>query len=98
MKFDPPQLRTGELSGRIYVITHGKEIETPNGPGIEASRKYDVTDQFWALAKEKLLGDKAIGAANQAAWEASRDASPAHDGTNVTKAALLAALTSEPPR
>jgi hypothetical protein len=53
MKFDPPQLRVGGLSGNVYVITHGKEIDTPSGPGIEASRKYDVTEQFEAVAREK---------------------------------------------
>lgn len=57
MKFDPPQIRVGGLSGRVYVITHGKEVETPNGPCIEASRKYDVTDQLAAAAAEKLLNE-----------------------------------------
>lgn len=52
MRFDPPQIRVGELSGRVYVITHGKEVNTPTGPGIEASRKYDVTDQFESVAAE----------------------------------------------
>jgi hypothetical protein len=56
VKFDPPQLRVGGLSGRVYVITHGKEIQTANGPGIEASRKYDVTEQFEAVAREKGWG------------------------------------------
>lgn len=55
MKFDPPQLRRGPLSGRVYVVTHGKEIDLPNGEkGINASRKYDVTDQFDALVAESL--------------------------------------------
>ena len=49
-KFDSPQLRRGGLSDSVYVITHGKEIDLPNGKkGIEASVKYDVTDQFEAL-------------------------------------------------
>lgn len=52
MKFDPPQLRIGGLSKRVLVITHGKEIETASGPGIEASRKYDVHKQFEAVARE----------------------------------------------
>lgn len=47
MKFDPPRLTRGPLSGRVFVVTHGKEL----GEGrIEASCKYDVTEQFDALA------------------------------------------------
>lgn len=48
---DPPQLRTGGLSGRVYVITHGRYLD--GGKHLEATRKYDVTDQFEALAKER---------------------------------------------
>lgn len=48
-KLDPPQLRSGPLSGRVLVITHGKF----EGDYLEASRKYDVTDQFDALARER---------------------------------------------
>lgn len=52
MKFDPPILSRGGLSGRIYVITHGKIEPHPTKPEqtlITASKKYDVTDQFEAL-------------------------------------------------
>lgn len=59
MKFDPPLLTRGPLSGKVYVITHGK-IDTENGH-IEASRKYDVTGQFDALvsaaSKERQAPD-----------------------------------------
>lgn len=53
MKFDPPILSRGGLTGRIYVITHGKVLPHPTRAGetlIEASKKYDVTDQYEALA------------------------------------------------
>jgi hypothetical protein len=56
MKFDPPILSRGGLSGRIYVITHGKEEPHPNAERaaqghtlITASVKYDVTEQYEAL-------------------------------------------------
>ena len=52
MRFDPPRLRIGGLSGRVQVITHGKEIDLPKGKGIEASKKYDVHDQFETVARE----------------------------------------------
>jgi hypothetical protein len=51
MKFDPPRLTRGPLSGRIFVVTHGKVLANDErGEVIEASVKYDVTDQFAALA------------------------------------------------
>ena len=57
MKFDPPRLTEGPLSGNVYVVTHGKEYPNPNpnvaGTIIEASVKYDVTDQFEALAAKR---------------------------------------------
>jgi hypothetical protein len=46
MKFDPPRLTGGPVTGRVYVVTHGKVRE--DGV-IVASVKYDVTDQFDAL-------------------------------------------------
>lgn len=54
MKLDPPMLSRGGLSGRIYVITHGKVEPHPTKPDqtmVIASRKYDVTEQFEALAR-----------------------------------------------
>lgn len=55
MKFDPPFLTRGPLSGAIYVITHGKirGYDDKGRPLIEASRKYDVTEQFNALTAEQ---------------------------------------------
>lgn len=50
-KLDPPQLRIGPLSGAVYVVTHGKYSE--DGRFLDASRKYDVTGQFEALARER---------------------------------------------
>ena len=55
MKFDPPILTRGPLSGRVYIVTHGKVLDAEKGH-IEASRKYDVTDQFEALVKERDRG------------------------------------------
>ena len=53
MRFDPPRLTRGPLSGKVYVITHGFEEPHPSGQGtiLTASKKYDVTDQFEALAR-----------------------------------------------
>lgn len=58
MKLDPPRLSIGGLSGRVYVTTHGKIIEvTEDGRElIESTVKYDVTDQFDALAAERHRG------------------------------------------
>lgn len=47
-ELDPPQLRVGGLSNAVYVVTHGKQ----KGNTLIASQKYDVTDQFEAVAKE----------------------------------------------
>jgi hypothetical protein len=52
MKFDPPILTRGPLSGRVYVVTHGKVLDKGQ---IEATRKYDVTEQFDALARATEL-------------------------------------------
>lgn len=43
-----PQLRVGGLSQKVYVVTHGKEKDGM----LEATRKYDVQDQFEAVAHE----------------------------------------------
>jgi hypothetical protein len=59
MKLDPPMLTRGELSGRVYVITHGKVEPHPTKPGLTmviASVKYDVTDQFHVLASSSHEG------------------------------------------
>jgi hypothetical protein len=53
-KFDPPRLSIGGLSGRVYVTTHGRIIGEKEGRElIESTVKYDVTDQFDALAAER---------------------------------------------
>ena len=54
MKLDPPVLTIGPLSGRVYVVTHGKVEPHPTREGeqmLTASKKYDVTDQFEEVAK-----------------------------------------------
>lgn len=58
MKFDPPFLTRGPLSGRVMVVTHGKIIghDEQGRPKIQASVKYDVTDQFNALCVDVHLG------------------------------------------
>lgn len=56
MKFDPPLLNEGPLSGAVFVVTHGKVHPHPTREGetmIEASVKYDVTEQFEALAEKR---------------------------------------------
>lgn len=56
MKFNPPKLTTGPLSGRVFVVTHGKVTghDDEGREQIEASVKYDVTDQFERLAREHI--------------------------------------------
>jgi len=50
MKFDPPLLMEGSLTGAVYVVTHGKILD---GGIVESSIKYDVTDQFDALVAKR---------------------------------------------
>lgn len=55
-KFDPPLLVEGALSGSVFVVTHGKRRPHPTIADeelIEASVKYDVTDQFEELAAKR---------------------------------------------
>ena len=56
MKFPVPILTEGPLSGKVYVITHGKIEPHPTIDGetmITASVKYDVTDQFNTLVVKR---------------------------------------------
>lgn len=58
-KLDPPLLTEGPVSGRVYVVTHGKVEPHPRIEGqtiVTASRKYDVTEQFDALAARREEG------------------------------------------
>jgi hypothetical protein len=58
MKLDPPLLTEGPLSGRVYVVTHGKVEPHPTREGesmVIASVKYDVTEQFNALAVKRRV-------------------------------------------
>jgi hypothetical protein len=53
-KLDPPRLSVGALSGRVYVTTHGKIIGEKDGRElIQSTVKYDVTEQFDALSRER---------------------------------------------
>ena len=55
-KLDPPMLTEGPLTGAVFVVTHGKVSPHPTIEGatmVEASVKYDVTDQFDALAARR---------------------------------------------
>lgn len=74
-KLDPPQLRRGDLSGRIYVVTHGKFSE--DGSYLDASRKYDVTDQFEALV---LAEDRSPASIEQEAVSAEEGQRIAREG------------------
>jgi hypothetical protein len=60
-KLDPPLLTRGPVSGRVYVVTHGKVTgEGDEGrQRVEASVKFDVTDQFDALVRDTGEGDDA---------------------------------------
>jgi hypothetical protein len=58
MKLDPPLLTEGPLSGRVYVVTHGKVEPHPTREGesmVTASVKYDVTEQFNALVVKRRV-------------------------------------------
>jgi hypothetical protein len=48
-RFDPPRFTWSPLTGRVYVVTEGEDL---GGGDVRASRKFDVTDQFNALAKQ----------------------------------------------
>jgi hypothetical protein len=55
MKLDPPRLSIGGLSGRVYVTTHGQIVGHEGGRElIQSEVKYDVTEQFYALADDLL--------------------------------------------
>lgn len=47
-----PRIRLGGLSGKVYVVTHGKEVTNAKGTFLEASRKYDATADFEDVAGE----------------------------------------------
>lgn len=53
-KFDPPRLTKGPLSGSIFVVTHGviRGHDEQGREIIDASKKYDITDQFKTLLEE----------------------------------------------
>lgn len=66
-KFAPPVLTEGPLSGRVFVVTHGKVLPHPTIEGetlIESSVKYDVTEQFEALAARRASRNFAPGLGN----------------------------------
>jgi len=60
MKFDPPYLYRGGLSGRVFVATHGKKLP---GQIVEASVKYDVTDQYAGLTASLPVSDGMVNVA-----------------------------------
>jgi hypothetical protein len=62
--FDPPRLVRGGLSGRVYVVTRGKILghDEDGRELIEASKKFDVSEQFDALVG---LRTRAIEAATE---------------------------------
>lgn len=47
-RLDPPLLTQGPLSGAVFVVTVGRHL--PDGV-VESTTKYDITDQFEALAR-----------------------------------------------
>lgn len=70
MKFDPPFLTRGPLSGLIYVVTHGKILghDDEGKPLIEASVKYDVTDQFDVLCQADEPPDREPSPEGRRPW------------------------------
>lgn len=58
-KLDPPRLSRGGLTGRIFVTTHGKILghDAQGRELIESSVKYDVTEQFYAIASDDSRPD-----------------------------------------
>lgn len=52
----PPLLRQGGLSGRVFVITRYTDPDEKGN--VEALEKFDVTDQFEALADERAASHK----------------------------------------
>lgn len=47
-----PRIRVGGLSGKVYVVTHGKEVKNEKGTFLDATRKYDATADFEDVARE----------------------------------------------
>lgn len=46
-----PRLLRSELSGRVYIVTKYRDHE---GSLIEATEKFDVTDEFEALVLRRM--------------------------------------------
>jgi len=68
MKLEPPALTVGPLTGSIFVVTYGKVEQHPTLPDrtmVTASKKYDVTNQFFAIVDELIeqIIDEGDGAA-----------------------------------
>lgn len=47
-----PVLRVGGISSKVYVVTHGKVTSSGEKTYLDATRKYDVTNDFEDVAKE----------------------------------------------
>lgn len=54
--FKPPRLTIGPLSGAVFVVTVGRIVghDAEGREQIEATTKYDVTDQFDAIVKQRV--------------------------------------------
>lgn len=60
-KLNPPILTRGPVTGKVYVITHGKVEPHPTIPErtmVTASVKYDVTEQFEELVAQTREADR----------------------------------------
>jgi hypothetical protein len=49
-RLDPPLLTEGPVSDKVFVVTVGRQLE--NGV-VVSTTKYDVTDQFKAMARRR---------------------------------------------
>jgi hypothetical protein len=54
--FKPPRLTVGPLSGAVFVVTVGRIFghDDEGHELIEATTKYDVTDQFDAIVRQRV--------------------------------------------
>jgi hypothetical protein len=71
VKFDPPLLTEGPLSGAVYVVTHGKVEPHPTREGetmVTASVKYDVTEQFEKLVAHRSRCVACGGKGRRSTW------------------------------
>jgi hypothetical protein len=53
---NPPILNVGPLSGKVYIVTRYRVLDAEKGH-YEAQEKFDVTEQFDAIAAARASHD-----------------------------------------